>query len=123
MPMRPYGSGEPGNPPRRWPAGSGQANSGTAAHSTTWEPDTVVYPFEDRPQHIMDTIRPLSWSSVPLALRITFPDATSHALRKNSSLLRMGVLPIPRSRAAKLSIASGATPVLTPAAPLPGFCP
>ena len=37
-----------------------------------------------RPQHIMDTIRPLepvSWSSVPLALRITFPDASSHALR------------------------------------------
>ena len=29
------------------------------AHSTAWEPDTVVYPFEDRPQHIMDTIRPL----------------------------------------------------------------
>ena len=32
----------------------------------------------------MDTIHPLepvSWSSVPLALRITFPDATRHALR------------------------------------------
>ena len=53
------------------------------AHSTTWEPDTVVYPFEDRPQHIMDIrpLEPVSWSSVPLALRITFPDATSHALR------------------------------------------
>ena len=46
------------------------------AHSTAWEPDTVVYPFEDRPQHIMDTIRPLepvTWSSVPLALRIHLP--------------------------------------------------
>ena len=45
---------------------------------------TAVYPFEDRHQDIMDTARPLepvSWSSVPLALRITFPDATSHALR------------------------------------------
>ena len=54
------------------------------AHSATWEPDTAVYPFEDRPQDIMDTIRPLepvSWCSVPLALRITFPDATSHARR------------------------------------------
>ena len=54
------------------------------AHSATCALDTEVYPFEDKPQHIMDTIRPLepvSWSSVPLALRITFPDASSHALR------------------------------------------
>ena len=53
------------------------------AHSTAWAL-TEVYPFEEKPQHIMDTIRPLepvSWSSVPLALRITFPDASSHALR------------------------------------------
>ena len=54
------------------------------AHSTTWELDAAVYPFDDRPQDILDTIRPLepvSWGSVPLALRITFPDATCHALR------------------------------------------
>ena len=54
------------------------------AHSTTWTLDLEVYPFEDRPQHILDTIRPLdptTWASVPLALRITFPDASTHALR------------------------------------------
>ena len=37
-----------------------------------------------RPQDIMATIRPLepvSWGPVPLALRITFPDAACHALR------------------------------------------
>ena len=40
------------------------------AHSTTWTLDPEVYPFEDRPQHIMDTIRPLEpvSGSVPLAL-------------------------------------------------------
>ena len=46
------------------------------AHSTTWTLDPEVYPFEDKPQHIMDTIRPLepvTWASAPLALRITFP--------------------------------------------------
>ena len=81
---------------------------------------TAVYPFEDRPQDIIDTIRPLepvSWCSVPLALRITFPDATSHALRLTlwrsgsymttySRLLLIGVLSILRSQAARLSIAS-----------------
>ena len=54
------------------------------AHSTTWELDAAVYPFDNRPQDILDTIRPLepvSWGSVPLALRITFTDATCHALR------------------------------------------
>ena len=54
------------------------------AHSTTWTLDPEGYPFEDRPQHIMDTIRPLepvTWVSMPLALRITFPDASIHALR------------------------------------------
>ena len=47
------------------------------AHSTTW---TL-----DRPQHILDTTRPLeptTWASVPLALRTTFPDASTHALRR-----------------------------------------
>ena len=54
------------------------------AHSATWEPDAAVYPFEDTPQDILATIRPLepvSWGAVPLALRITFPDGTCHALR------------------------------------------
>ena len=105
------------------------------AHSTTWEPDTAVY-HEDRPQHIIDTICPLepvSWSSVPLALRIIFPDDTSHALTspcgagdfqttKHSSLLLIEVLSVPRSRAVELSIASGATPVHT-CRPSPGFYP
>ena len=54
------------------------------AHSTTWTLDPEAYPFEDRPQHTLDTIRPLAsitWASALLALRITFPDASSHALR------------------------------------------
>ena len=83
----------------------------------------------------MDTIRPLdpvSWSSVPLALRITFPDASSHALRLTLRRRRLphgeqqfapdGSPVYPKSREAKLSTASGATPVLTHVAPLPGFC-
>ena len=54
------------------------------AHSTTWTLDPDAYPFDDRPQRILDTIQPLApttWASVPLALRITFPDASTHALR------------------------------------------
>ena len=51
---------------------------------TAHSPDAEVYPFDDRPQDILATIRllePVSWGPVPLALCITFPDATCHALR------------------------------------------
>ena len=102
------------------------------AYSTTWEPDAALYPFEDRPQDILATIRllePVFWGPVPLALRITFPDATFHALRltlrhrrlphdEGQVLALMGELSIPRSREVRLSTASGAIPVLTPAAPV-----
>ena len=63
------------------------------AHSKTWEPDAEVYPFDDRPQDILATIRllePVSWGPVPLALRITFPDATCYALQLT---LQRGRLP------------------------------
>ena len=49
------------------------------AHSTTWTLDPEAYPFEDRPHHILDTM--CTWASAPLALRITFPDTSTHALR------------------------------------------
>ena len=68
------------------------------AHSTTWEPGTEVYPFDDRPQDLLATIRlfePVSWGPVPLALRITFPDATCHALRLT---LRRRRLPHPEEQ-------------------------
>ena len=82
---------------------------GFTAHSTTWDPE--IYPFDGTPQHILDTIRllePITWASVPLALRITFPDASTHALRRRR--LPHGEQMFIPLHGAKLSTASGATP-------------
>ena len=66
------------------------------AHSTTWTLDPEVYPFEDRPQHIMDTIRPLepvTWVSVPLALRGINPCAAPHLAAQAAPAWRTAVHP------------------------------
>ena len=45
------------------------------AHSASWTLDPEAYPFNDRPQRILDTIQPLApvtWALVPLALASPF---------------------------------------------------
>ena len=77
-----------------------------------------------------DSLRqPVSWGPVPLALRITFPDATCHALRLTLRRRRLphdeGQVLVPDGSPvySKVTESQNVTPVLTPAAPSLGFFP
>ena len=102
------------------------------AHSTTWEPDTALYPFEDRPKtswppfarwnlfrgapHHLRCVLP---SRMPRAMPSVSRGAAGSRMTKGRPLPPMGVLSIPRSREVRLSTASGAISDDAPADEVP----
>lgn len=81
------------------------------AHSASWTLDAEVYPFQCEAWSMFGTIQPLApvtWASVPLALRLTFPDGTSEDLR-----LTVGRRRIPHGAQAYTPMGMPVYPIVT----------